>query len=83
MVAQGFESLGSSSLNHTHMKSYLKVLALVSISFYSIVSFVSFTPNPSEWGSGGRGAFVFFAVIVSVVIDVAFTEYNKENPKNR
>lgn len=65
------------------MKSYFKTLALVSICFYSLVSFVSFTPNPSEWGTGGRGAFAFFGIIIAVVIDVAFNEYNKENNKTR
>lgn len=65
------------------MKSYFKTLALVTLCFYALVSFVSFTPNPSDWGNGGRGAFVFFSMMLSLVIDIAFNEYNKENHKTR
>lgn len=65
------------------MKSYFKTLALVSICFYTLVAFVSFTPNPTHWDVGGRGAFAFFSIIIAIVIDVAFNEYNKENNKTR
>jgi hypothetical protein len=60
------------------MKSYFKTLALVTISFYALVSFVSFTPNLTHWDVGGRGAFAFFTIIISIVVEVAMAEFNNE-----
>jgi hypothetical protein len=65
------------------MKSYFKTLALVSISFYALVSFVSFTPNLTHWDVGGRGAFAFFTIIVSVVVEVAMDSFNNEQESKR
>lgn len=58
------------------MKSYLKILAIVSVSLYLIIAFVSFIPNPSEWDTGGRGAYAFFSLILSFVIEVSFNHKN-------
>jgi len=65
------------------MKSYFKTLALVSISFYALVSFVSFTPNLTHWDVGGRGAFAFFTIIVSVVVEVAMESFNNEQASKK
>lgn len=65
------------------MKSYLKVLALVSISFYALVSFVSFLPNPTHWDVGGRGAFAFLTIIVSIVVEVALVSFENEQASKK
>jgi hypothetical protein len=65
------------------MKSYFKTLALVSICFYALVSFVSFMPNPTHWDTGGRGAFAFFSIIIAIVIDVATSEFYKEQTSKK
>lgn len=49
------------------MKTFLKILGIVAVSLYIIVSFISFVPNPAEWGDGGRAAFILITLIISGV----------------
>lgn len=49
------------------MKQYLINLSITVASFYVVVCFVSFLPNPSHWDVGGRAAFTMFSVLVSLV----------------
>lgn len=56
------------------MKQFLIILAIVTLSMYAIVSFISFQPNPSDWGNGGRGAFTFFDLLLTFVIYISFEE---------
>lgn len=49
------------------MKTFIKHFAFVTLSLYLVICFISFTPNISTWESSGRGAFLFFAIIFSVV----------------
>ncbi len=49
------------------MKTYLTHLAIILISMYIIVVFISMTPNVMVWEVGGRAAFLFFALVFSVM----------------
>jgi hypothetical protein len=49
------------------MRKFLINLAITVASFYAVVCFVSFTPNPSHWDVGGRAAFTMFSLLVSLV----------------
>lgn len=60
--------------NQINVKQFLIFLGIVTLSMYAIVSFISFTPNPSDWGNGGRGAFTFFDLLLSFVTYISFEE---------
>lgn len=47
---------------------YIKLLAIVLLSMYTLIIFISYIPNPSDWGNGGRGAFAFFSLLITTVI---------------
>jgi uncharacterized membrane protein len=49
------------------MRQFLINLGITVASFYVVVSFVSFLPNPLHWDVGGRAAFTMFSVLVSLV----------------
>jgi hypothetical protein len=49
------------------MKLFLITLAVTIVSLYTIIAFISFLPNPSEWGSGNRGAFAIASLIISSI----------------
>jgi len=56
------------------MYTFIKVLGIVTISLYAIVSFISLAPNPSTWDTGGRAAFVAFAIIFSLAGTAIFED---------
>jgi uncharacterized membrane protein len=49
------------------MRQFLINLGITVASFYVVVCFVSFTPNPLHWDVGGRAAFTLFSLLVSLV----------------
>jgi hypothetical protein len=64
------------------MRQYLINLAITVASFYVVVSFVSFTPNPLHWDVGGRAAFTLFSLLISVVA-TAIQEAEAERKLNQ
>ena len=48
--------------------NYIKLLAIVLLSMYILITFISYVPNPADWGNGGRGAFAFFSLLIATVI---------------
>ncbi len=42
------------------MKKFISIFTTITLSFYALVSFISFLPNPATWDTGGRAAFVVF-----------------------
>jgi hypothetical protein len=49
------------------MHKFIAILLIVLISLYLIIAFISFLPNPSDWGNGGRGAFTIAVLVISCV----------------
>jgi hypothetical protein len=45
---------------------------------YLVVSFISLTPNIAEWGSGGRGAYLFFGALFGGIAYVIYYETNNK-----
>jgi hypothetical protein len=49
------------------MHKFIAILLIVLISLYLIIAFISFVPNPSNWGDGGRGAFTIAVLVISCI----------------
>jgi len=49
------------------MRQFLINLGITIASFYVVVCFVSFLPNPLHWDVGGRAAFTMFSLLISLV----------------
>jgi uncharacterized membrane protein len=64
------------------MRQYLINLAITVASFYVVVCFVSFLPNPLHWDVGGRAAFTLFSLLISVVA-TAIQEAESERKLNQ
>jgi hypothetical protein len=64
------------------MKQYLINLAITVASFYVVVCFVSFLPNPLHWDVGGRAAFTMFSLLISLVA-TAIQEAESERKLNQ
>jgi len=61
------------------MKQFIKNFALVTLSFYAVIAFISFEPNISTWDTAGRGAFLFFSFVFSFTGTlVAVADTNKK-----
>ena len=60
------------------MNKFIAILLIVIISLYLIIAFISFVPNPSNWGNGGRGAFVVVSLVISCIAS-AIEESCKNN----
>ena len=49
-----------------HFFLFLSVMMPVLV--YLIAAFISWHPNPYDWGSGGRYVYVLFSVVLSVLL---------------
>jgi hypothetical protein len=49
------------------MHKFIAILLIVLISLYLIIAFISFVPNPSDWGNCGRGVFIAVSLVISCV----------------
>lgn len=49
------------------MHKFIAILLIVIIFLYLVIAFISFMPNPSNWGSSGRGAFTVAVLVISCV----------------
>jgi len=49
------------------MHKFLAIVLMVIIFLYLVIAFISFLPNPSDWGNGGRGAFTIAVLVISCV----------------
>ena len=63
------------------MKRFLINLAITVASFYVIVCFISFYPNPTDWDRGGRAAFALFSLVVAGTC-TAFQESDFKNSRS-
>jgi uncharacterized membrane protein len=64
------------------MRQFLINLGITVASFYVVVCFVSFLPNPLHWDVGGRAAFTLFSLLISVVA-TAIQEAESERKLNQ
>jgi hypothetical protein len=64
------------------MKQFVINLAIVMLSIYAVICFISFTPHPLHWDVGGRGAFMFFSLFLSVVV-TSIQEAESDKKLNR
>jgi hypothetical protein len=60
------------------MKQFIISLIVSLIVLYLVVSFISLTPNIAEWGSGGRGAYLFFGALFGGIAYVIHYETNNK-----
>jgi hypothetical protein len=56
-------------------KHIIKCIGIAMLIMYGIVTFISYLPNPSDWGVGGRAAFLFFGSLVGLVTSL----FNNKN----
>ena len=63
------------------MKRFLINLAITVASFYVIVCFISYPPNPNDWDRGGRAAFALFSLIIAGTW-TAFEESDFKNSRS-
>jgi hypothetical protein len=49
------------------MHKFIAIVLMVFICLYLVIAFISFLPNPSDWGNGGRGAFTIAVLVISCV----------------
>lgn len=50
------------------MKTFLKVFATISLTMFAVISFIRLDLNVNEWGDGGRGVYLFFALAFSGIL---------------
>ena len=60
------------------MKQLIVSVLTSLIVLYLIVAFISLTPNIVEWEAGGRGAYIFFGIMIGVMAWIIQGEYNKD-----
>lgn len=60
------------------MKTLLKVMGITALSMYIIVSFISFMPNPSDWGIAGRASFLFFLGVFSITGALIIDDFKRK-----
>ena len=53
------------------MKQLITSLLVSLVSLYLIVAFISLTPDVTEWGTGGRAAYLLFGLIFGWVYYLA------------
>jgi hypothetical protein len=56
-------------------KHIIKCIGIAMLIMYGIVTFISYLPNPSDWGVGGRAAFLFFGMLIGFVTSL----FNNKN----
>ena len=59
------------------MKSFITSIATSLVLLYVVVAFISLTPNVVEWEAGGRGAYIFFGLIIGIAAWTIQEEINK------
>jgi hypothetical protein len=47
-------------------KHIIKCIGIAMLIMYGIVTFISYLPNPSDWGVGGRAAFAIFSILIAI-----------------
>lgn len=52
------------------MKTFLKVLLAISLSIYSIISFIRLDLSIDDWGNSGRAIFLFFVLVFSAIVSI-------------
>jgi hypothetical protein len=49
------------------MKTFLKSLLVISLSIFTLISFIRLDINVADWGESGRGAYLFFTLVFSFI----------------
>ena len=60
------------------MKQLITSLLVSLVSLYLIIAFISLMPNITEWGNGGRAAYLLFGLIFGVAGYTIHFEVNKK-----
>lgn len=61
----------------TFLKTFLKSLAVVSLTIFSVISFIRLDVNIAEWQEGGRFFYAFFVLVISAITTAITESENK------